>query len=118
MSKRLRSAVVTVGLVLGAGIGFACADGSDDSELVDPDYTQVCMEDQTEIRASDDECGDDDGNGGRHGYHWVYLGRSHQAPPVGSKVISGTYSGTRPVGVGSRAASTGGFGTKVSTGGS
>lgn len=114
MSRRLRSAGVTVGLVLAAGIGFACAEGEPDQEFMDADYGQVCMEEATEVRVFDDRCEDSSGGGG---FHWVYVGRPHVAPAVGSKFTKGTYSMTPPAGVGSRVPSSGGFGGKISTGG-
>jgi hypothetical protein len=117
MSKRIRSAGVTVGLVLTAGIGFACSAGEPDQEFMDPDYSQVCMEDATELRAPDEDCGDDNGGGARFGYHWMFLGRSHAAPPVGQKLKPGSYSNVRPAGVGSRVPSSGGFGGKIAVGG-
>lgn len=117
MSKRLRSVGVTVGFVLTAGIGFACAAGEPDQEFMEPDYSQACMETATELRAEDDRCGDDNGNGAHPGYAWVFLGRSHAAPPVGQKFKAGTTSTTRPAGVGSRVPSSGGFGGKVAVGG-
>lgn len=115
MNRRLKSAGVTLGMVLTAGVGFACASGEPDQEFMDAEYGQVCMEQATEIRSVDDECDDGDAD---DGFLWVYLGRPHSSPPVGSKLTSGTYLTSRPSSaLISRVPSSGGFGGKVAVGG-
>jgi len=119
-----KSTAVTIGLVLAAGVSFACAS-EPDQEFMDTeaDHQQVCVEVQDNgdlVRDDDSDCPadrEDNSHSGGHyysGYHyWYYLGRAHGAPPaVGSKVNSSHGSFTRPsTGSIARPPASGGFGT-------
>lgn len=116
-----RSTAVTVGLVLAAGVSFACASGEDDQEFMDvnADHQQVCVKVEDEnnfVRAEDDQCPDENTSHAHFypGYHyWYYLGSAHGTPPpVGSKVTPGHGSFTRPTsGTIAKPPASGGFGT-------
>lgn len=104
---RKRTAAVTIGGVL---VGLALAACGSDS----PDYSRVCQDAQTGIRAEDKEC-DNGGSGGR--YTHTYIPGSQKAPAVGGKVTGG--SSSIPAGKSfSSVPATGGFGTHAGTTGS
>src|SRR5574341_2265698 len=93
---RLRSAAVTIGLIL-TSLTAACSDD-------EPDWSQVCKDKFTDLRIEDREC-EADSSGSRT--VWIYYPGSYSAPAVGSKVSGGTT--TRPA--------SGTFGTVPSKGG-
>lgn len=115
-----KSTSVTVGLVLAAGISFACASGEDDQEFMDvnADHQQVCVKVEDEdnfIRADDDKCPDENEHHAHFYpgyYYWYYMGSAHGSPPpVGSKVSTTSGSFTRPTsGTIARPPASGGFG--------
>lgn len=121
-----KSTAVTLGVVLAAGISFACASDPDQEFMdTEADHQQMCVQVQDGgelVRGDDSNCGDE---GEHHAsfnagfWYWYYLGRAHGAPPaVGQKVpTGGTF--TRPTsGTFARPPATGGFGTtRVSVGG-
>lgn len=69
-----------------------------------PDYQQICVNEETNIRVDDDAC-DDDGGGP---FVWYYIPYHLSAPPVGSVASGG--SRLRPPGTGVHAPVRGGFG--------
>lgn len=109
-----KSTAVTLGLVLAAGISFACASG-DDQEFMDTeaDHQEICVDEQTGKRVEDREC-----DSGTSGYHWFYHGRAHGPAPAVGQPYNRLYGSTvRPGGTIARPPATGGFGTtKVSVG--
>lgn len=108
---------VTVGIVLTAGVSFACGPG-EEYEEVPAGSQEICVERATGERVEWDKCDDDSGRGHVSYYPW-YHGSSHgPAPAVGSKINPAHGSATRPGGTISRPPSSGGFGmSKVSVGG-
>lgn len=117
-----KSTSITLGLVLTAGVSFACASEPDQQFMdVEADYQQMCVREQDDrlIRRPDDECPRDDSNrSGTSSLYWYYLGRAFGTPPaVGQPVPSGGTT-TRPVGASiAKPPASGGFGvTKVSVG--
>lgn len=106
--RRLSSVSVTVGAVLTAGIALAGCSADE------PDHTEICVDSQTMERVPDERC--EQHSLSSSTFLWYYLGRSFAAPPVGSKVTSGSF--TKPTtGTVGRVPSSGGFGTfKGSTG--
>ena len=104
---RKRTAAITIGGVL-AGLALA-ACGSDE-----PDYSRICREAKTNIRADDSKC-DNGGSGGGYVHH--YIPSSQSAPPVGSHVTGG--SSSIPAGkTYTSVPAKGGFGTHAGTSGS
>lgn len=115
-----KSANVTLGLVLFAGVNFACASEPDQEFMdMDADHQQVCVRVQENgdlLRSEDDECGDENQSHAHFYsgyYYWYYMGRAHGTPPpVGSKVSAASGSFTRPSsGSIAKPPASGGFGT-------
>lgn len=71
-----KSAAVTVGLVLVAGMSFACGTGEDEGE-------EICVERATMVRAEWEECENDQAH---ITYHPFFVSSSRSVPSVGSKV--------------------------------
>lgn len=115
--------MVTVGVILAAGISFACAADPDQEFMDEPaDHQEMCVEDKGNgeyERHPDDEC-EDEHRRASNGLLWYYLGRAYGSPPpYGSSFKPGSHGTTvKPTtGTVARPPSTGGFGTtRVSVG--
>jgi hypothetical protein len=107
---RKRSASVALGGLFAAIAMAAC--GTDPEP--DPDYSQICVDEQTKLRVDDDECDDDD----HHGRSWFYLPYSRAVPAVGGLVDTTHGSYTRPPTGRIAPVSKGGFGGRATGGGS
>lgn len=115
-----KSTSVTLGLVLFAGVSFACAS-EPDQEFMDTeaDHQQVCVQvedDEELVRSEDGKCGDENESHAHFYpgyYYWYYIGRAHGTPPpVGGKVSTTSGSFTRPTsGSIAKPPPSGGFGT-------
>jgi hypothetical protein len=113
-----RSTAVTLGLVMVAGMSFACSSEPDQEFMdVTADSQEICVKRDTMERVTWEHCEEDAASGHAHYYPW-YHGSAHgPAPAVGSKVNPHQGSAIRPGGTVARPPSTGGFGTSgVSSG--
>lgn len=120
-----KSTAVTVGLVLMAGVSFACASEPDQEFMdVNADHQQMCVQVQDNgdlIRDHDAKCPDEDEHHAHFNtgfWYWYYLGRVHGTPPPVGKQVPVGGSFTRPTsGTIAKPPASGGFGvTKVSVG--
>lgn len=121
-----KSTSVTLGLVLLAGVSFACASEPDQEFMeIAADHQQMCVqiEDDFElVRSEDGNCPDENESHANFYpgyYYWYYMGRAHGTPPpVGAKVPVASGSFTRPSsGTIAKPPASGGFGvTQVSVG--
>lgn len=85
----LRSTRVT----LSAAFGLLVASVAACSASGEPDFAQICLNEDTQQRVDEDQCDDP-------GYvhnTWVYVPRAHGYPAVGEKVQQSTYQYARPV---------------------
>lgn len=107
VSRRFASTAIKIGLV-GALAAYLVGCGADE----DPQHDGICMENTTFLRADDDKCPDEEGNGGSGGHGWIFYphGSTHH-PAVGHRVSPG-YGTVTPAGGFWKGAvpSTGGFG--------
>ncbi len=91
--RRMRSAGVTLGLTaLVAASLTGCSNDNDQ-----PDYAAICVDPQTQERASDDNCKDErEYHGSGAGFFWFYMATRGGAfvPPIGGRYNAGqgTYS--------------------------
>lgn len=106
-----RSTKVTLSvafLALAAATLSGC--GSDE----DPDYGQICIDEQTHLRVDDDECDDNDGGSS---FVWFWYPYSAGAPAVGSRAPSSGSTVKPAVGTYAKVPASGGFGIVGKTGG-
>lgn len=96
--KATRKAATNIAIAV-LVLGGACACGSDDGERIpDADHVAVCVHKETRERLPDDQCDDDDGHvrtGGGGGWFFIPMGgrgSTVQAPAVGSRVTTGSFS--------------------------
>jgi hypothetical protein len=77
-------------------LGGACACGSDDGERIpDADHVAVCVHKETRERLPDEECEEERVRTGGGGWFYVPMGgrgSTVQAPAVGSRVTTGSFS--------------------------
>lgn len=94
----LRSARVTLSAAFGllvASVAAGCGD-------TEPDHAQICLDEDTAQRITDEHCPDHDGtslvivNGLLHRVARAYVPATHGYPAVGEKVAPGTYTTARP----------------------
>lgn len=118
----MRSKAVRIGTMVGLlAASLACADG-EETQVVQTEYGEICVRregvDQQFMepeRVPWEEC-ENDSDHTRFYPYYVHHGSGHAAPPVGSRVASGSGTTVRPAS-GSYAAAppSGGFGTKTTT---
>ena len=89
MTHKLRSTRITLSASFAALIASitGCADA-------DPDTSQVCKEEISDMRVDDGRCEDDDDDS----VNWYYIPRIHGYPGVGEKVNINTGTYARPAG--------------------
>lgn len=81
--------------------------GCAEDEEVNADYSQVCVEDDTDIRVEDNNCDTDS-----TGSHWVWFPHHLLMPPVGDRINPAFGVTTKPTsGTIARPPAKGGFGT-------
>ncbi len=105
---RKRSAAVALGSVFAALVLAACQKRDPD-----PDYSQVCVDEQTGRRVDDDEC-----DGGGSGRGWIFFPYSYPVPAVGAVVDRSHGSAVRPASGRIAPVARGGFGGRAAGGGS
>lgn len=80
--RRMRSVSVAIGVT---AVAAAALSGCSSS----PDYTALCIDDETRERVSDYHCDDDSWSSGGT-YSWYYISRGQRLPSVGSRVSGGS----------------------------
>ena len=105
--RRMRSAGITLGLTALVAASLTGCSNDDDQ----PDYAAICVDPQTEQRASDDNCKDErEYHGSGAGFFWFYMATRGGAlvPPIGGRYTAGNGTYTIPQ---SRPSGTGGSGS-------
>lgn len=99
--RRMRSAGITLGLTALVAASLTGCSNDDDQ----PDYAAICVDPQTQERASDDNCKDErEYHGSGAGFFWFYMATRGGAlvPPIGGRYTptGGTYTipQSRPAG--------------------
>lgn len=112
-SRGVRVGAMTALLVVALG----CASDDETTE-VQTEYGEICVRQEPPDsgeweRVADSECDD-----GHHGRSWIWMHHAggHTAPPVGSRVSHGSFVTSRPTGSIARPPTSGGFGTRTSSG--
>ncbi|MBC3762047.1 hypothetical protein ACUN7V_12610 [Quadrisphaera oryzae] len=87
----------SLALALSGCSGSSTSSGSSGSDGSESEYQGVCVDQATNQRAPDSDCGDDDGHGGTGGsgggHYWYYGGRGARIPSIGSPMPAGGGSG-------------------------
>ncbi|MGX1160039.1 hypothetical protein FBY31_1599 [Arthrobacter sp. SLBN-100] len=120
--KRSQRRTVVVGLgvtALLAGTITAVVTSNQD----DPEYAQVCFNDETGERVEDTKCNSSAGRGGGL-YAWYFFSRGAYVPPLGQRPSAPNYTRTVPSGAKASTGystqggtvSRGGFGTSAKSG--
>jgi len=101
--RRMRSAGITLGLTALVAASLTGCSNDDDQ----PDYAAICVDPQTDQRASDDNCKDErEYHGSGAGFFWFYMATRGGAlvPPIGGRYNAGngtyTIPQSRPAGTG------------------
>lgn len=104
---RKRCASVAFGGVFAALVLAAC--GRSEPE---PDFSQVCVDEQSRQRVDDERC-----DRGGSGAGWFYIPSARPAPPVGGAVDPSSGSHVRPASGRVAPVARGGFGGRATGGG-
>ncbi len=78
-----------VPLSITAAMAFALS-GCGSAEPDDDSYQAVCVDQNTQMRVNDDDCGDDEDGSGYYGWYYFPMGSSYSS--YGSRVSGGSYA--------------------------
>lgn len=108
--RRMRSAAVAASFTASLALA-AC------SSQPEPTHNRICVDRETEIRVSDEECDDDRATVGPR-FMWFYYPVHLSGPPVGSRIVASQGTWVKPATTTQTVPRSGGFGTyRGSTGG-
>ena len=101
--KRSHQVKVTILPLL---VAFLTGCGDSEGEEISAEYSEVCVEDVTDLRVDDANCVSETT---RH--HWMWFPYGYHVPSVGSKVNKSAGITSKPTGTIVRPPASGGFGT-------
>jgi uncharacterized protein YgiB involved in biofilm formation len=117
VQRQKRSLKVTLGSLAAIGALTLLTAASCEDEEDEEEYSQVCVDEKTNLRVEDDECDDDDSR--TRGFMWFFINsRLHATPAIGSAINPTHGSYVRPTTGKISTVSRGGFGARGSTSGS